>query len=148
MCVFNVSEISILDKDLIAYKAVLISDKKGKYYSRFDIEHRKPQVIKNADSTTSHYPKKLGTVETYSLNEQSFSSFEETPGFYCYSLLNGAEKAGMMHPKSAVLLEVLIPKGTKIKIGATLFGNRAEQVSDIVLTEYLIPLREIQIPTF
>lgn len=136
MCVYDVTKTEILEKDLEAFKVVLKDlEEEGNYVSRFEPLLRSAQQI--GDVQGEKY-QTCGSVLSYQLNKETFSSFENTPGIYCYATARDATRSGLPGVLSSKLLKVLIPKGTSIKRGKTF---QSDKKYDVVLTEVVIPIQ-------
>ena len=131
MCVFNVSETEILDDDLSAYKIVCKTplNKNGEFFSRHLPFSRKVQ-----DS----YPNS-GKDLLYALEEITKSDFENTPGIYCFSEIN-LNSSNLNNDE--ILLEVKIPKGTKIRRANS--NQFFTSYFDIILAEKVIPIKIVK----
>ena len=135
MCVYDISEIEILEEDLEAFKAVMKDPKEeGNYVSRFEPVIRSAQQI---GSVPGEKYKTCGVILSYKFNKETFSSFEDTPGLYCYATFQNAARSGTLFSEYAKVLKVLIPKGTRIKRGKTF---QRDKKNDVILTEVVIPI--------
>lgn len=144
MCVYDITELEILEEDLTAYKAVsVISFPKPKFSSLWHPVFRVSQ-FNDTDDEDCFYPQRCGDVFTYEIGEKVTSSFETTPGLYCFEKKDGAKNIGINADlPSTALLEVLIPKGTKIRRALSSLGLDL-QVPDVILTEELIPIKVVK----
>ena len=134
MCVQHISSPEILSEDLIAYKTCRPTSDPYLFQSRNPPKVRKPQTGFSSS----------GSIAYYKIGEKAFSSFDNTPGFYCYTSLYEAKQsegfiAEFMRQNNIVaFLEVKIPAGTRIM--------RAKTFSlpswSVVLTESLIPIKK------
>lgn len=105
MCVICISEVEVLEKDLIAYKVVKQEFLKdfNKFISRFIPQER--------DSQDSQFGK--GTILNYEFDKETVSRFEGSHGIYCYEREQDTKRTSLFLEERVV--RVLIPKGTKIK---------------------------------
>lgn len=148
MCVYNISEYEILKEDLIVYKAVADSNLKDtEFKSLYSPCIRYSQVYfseKTESDYVFYYPERFGESLIYKIGEKTTSSFVNTPGLYCFEKLDGALNAEIDFNNSVTfLLEVKIPKGTKIKKACTIYNYKDPNFLDVVLTEELIPVRVV-----
>ena len=140
MCVYDISEIEILEEDLVAYKVVKASHfEKDVHYSLYSTTGRLTQIRFEEDDTYYFYPIPRGETLVYKISEKTSSSFEDTPGLYCYV----SKEALLLVPSfdRVVVLEILIPKGTKIKRAKS---SKLANCEDIILTEELIPVKKVR----
>ena len=143
MFLYDVSEVEVLDQDMMAYKAMNKMSSVGSASLTLP-EWRVPQ--KQNDG--SFYPVPLGTIKRYTRGEVTESSFDTTPGLYCYALKEEAfleigSYRDYLHwsLQKFRVYQVLIPKGTKIKWAST---EERGYVSTILLVEALIPGAELE----
>lgn len=124
MCVSNITEIEVLEEDLVAYK---ITD-----CARFSRLSPSGRALQTGFADR-------GIYLYYDIGLTLKSSFEDTPGMYCFVHKEDAlkDKFGNEH-----LLEVRIPKGTRIK-GATGKLYRNDMPVEVLLAEELVALREV-----
>ena len=145
MCVFGVSDIEVLEKDLVAYKVVVNSFKvQGKFLSRFPPSLRRVQkrnLIEKQEELI-YYPKVVGITKNYFFNKKSISRFKDSPGLYCFMSIQSALKSGILSGWGTMLLRVIIPKGTKIRKARTF---EESYYKETILTEVLIPLEEVNV---
>ena len=140
MCVYGVSEIETLKEDMVAYKLVVFQSQ-GLGISLCAPSGRVPQKMDEAEGT--FYPNPLGVSKQYRVGEKVESSFEDTPGLYCYTSYEDARKEGLLYlgycygKCSIRLLEVLIPAGTRIKKGVENMGAGGLTV---ILAEEVLPV--------
>ena len=111
MCVYDVSKIETLEKDLVAYKLAIFKSQ-GLGISLCAPSGRVPQKMDEVEGT--FYPNPLGVTKRYWVGEKVESSFEDTPGIYCYTSYEDAREEGLMYlgygyyKCHILLLEVLI----------------------------------------
>ena len=144
MCVYDASDIEVLEKNLVAYKVVVPALKaQGKYLSRFDPLSRRVQGRNFIEKQEEwfYYPKVVGVTKNYFFNKKSISRFKDSPGLYCFTSIQTAIKSGILIGWGSTLLRVLIPKGTKIRMART-FEDSPDK--ETILTEVLIPLEEVK----
>lgn len=124
MCVEQVTEIEVLEEDILAYK---ITNWAG--FSRYSPGLRDLQ-------TGFDNP---GANIFYTIGDTYVSRFEFSPGLYCFVHKEDAlkDKFGNEH-----LLEVQIPKGTRIKRATGKFYCNDLPV-EVLLAEELVVLREV-----
>lgn len=135
MCVYDISEIEILEEDLEAFKVVVKDPKEeGNYVSRFAPAIRSVQQI---GSVKGENYQTCGVILSYKFNKETFSSFEDTPGLYCYATFHDAARIWALYSDYSKVLRVLIPKGTRIKRGTTF---QRDKKKDVILTEVVIPI--------
>lgn len=148
MCVVNITEISILDDDLIAYKLVRskvvqgVQFNQNMYFSRYSPIGRITQVRFKENDKYYFYPLPRGGTLVYKIGEKTTSNFKTSPGLYCY-----ASKEALLEVEESLafegsILEVLIPKGTKIKRAKS---SKLANYEDVILAEELIPVKEIKV---
>ena len=129
MCVHCISEVEVLDQDLVAYKIV-----SGTKRSRYLPELRELQEGFKDTGLCIQY--KEGKVFT--------SSFDTTPGLYCYALKKEVLKDAF---SCEYVFKVLIPKGTKIKRaeGDVAFcKQQGIKSNEVILTEKLLVMEVIE----
>lgn len=139
MCVSNLTKIQVLKEDLTAYK-VVIADKFNKdlCYSRYHPTGRLVQFRPEKKKGTFYYSSPRGETFTYTIGERITSNFEDTPGLYCYVSKEALIAMEDMLLFGSVAMEVLVPKGTKIRRAKSLGTSDYE---DVILTEELIPVK-------
>lgn len=128
------SEHLFLQYDLIAYK-IMRWDEVDSLTSMYPPTGRLPQ---RADM-------QAGQNFFYKYGELSKSPFSSTEGMYCFaSLAHALEKQKSMHGSRWMfkVIEVHIPKDTRIRLGFQYSGDRS--AIPLIHTEQLIPLREIK----
>lgn len=130
MCVYNISEVEVLDQDLIVYKVVRpTSDFLLSFKSKW----------KPSERTIQESYGDGGTTLEYRLGEKTISGFDVSPGMYCYVEERIARRAVGLSSAEYVL-EVRIPKGTKVKSATEIF-LRGSIINAVILTEELISER-------
>lgn len=147
MCVYNVSEYEILKEDLIAYKAVSVFNLiETEFRSLYDPCDRCSQVYfseKTESDLVFHYPDRFGESLVYKIGEKTTSSFVNTPGLYCFEKLDGALNTEIDFNNSVtLLLEVKIPKGTKIRRANS--NKLLTSCFDVILAEEVIPIKIVK----
>ena len=144
MFLYDVSEVEVLEDDMVAYKAMNKMSSVGAVSLTLP-EWRVPQKKDDGD----FYPVPLGTIKRYLRGEVAESSFDTTPGLYCFALKEKAFLEMEMYRdrlrnwplQKFRVYEILIPKGTKIKWAST---EEKGYVSTILLVEALIPGAELE----
>ena len=163
MCVYNVADTEILEEDMVAYKIVfegVFEEYKASFSSICSPDGRLPQPYPLQQNREGAYPDPFGTVRLYEIGLKAITSFETTPGLYCYiSEIKAFEDLQYYSQYASYLskvLEVLIPKGTKIRRASsynfgidyndTVFTKDKDVIPfmrDTILTEELIPIKVI-----
>lgn len=153
MCVYNISEVQILDKAMIAYKVVraqlsdsyLVKDSKvleGNRDLLFSFKSRwKPfeRILQKGEPDS-------GSYISYVIGEKVTSSFETTPGLYCYTDEETAKGVANGFYKECVL-RVKIPKGTRIKMAEEIIlREKGLVIRKVLLSEKLVPIKVKEIP--
>lgn len=141
MFLYDVSEVEVLEENMVAYKAMNKMSSVGAASLTLP-EWRVPQKKDDGD----FYPVPLGTIKRYLRGEVAKSSFDTTPGLYCFTLkeeafLEMGSYVDYLHwsLQKFRVYQVLIPKGTKIKRA---FSEERGVVPNILLVEALIPVVE------
>lgn len=120
MCVKTISEIQIAEQDIFAYKVVrVVKGRTTRFQSRVPLHDRNRQI------GLPHV--RDGKRLFYELDVPITSSFDTTPGLYCYQ----TPKHGLWADET--LLMVRIPKDTRYR-HAFSFGEPA------ILAETVIPV--------
>ena len=117
MCVFNISQEFVADKDFFVYKKV--------YKTDIYISQTVPGLRKKQDNFSQ------GKEIEYKLNEPTQSLFDNSPGLYVY------QHNPIEDHEYFPALKCLVPKGTKFKTAITIDGVAC------FLVETLIPICEV-----
>lgn len=139
MCVRDIKEIEILDQDLVAYKLVSTTKQSPNIFKSFfepwnRTEQRDPLSL-------CLYRDIVGKCFSYELNKKKISRFKTSPGMYCYTIFDGLDsflEETVVYCKTAALLKVLIPKGSKIRKSSYSYYYKADL--EVILAEEVIPL--------
>lgn len=138
MCVRDIKETEILDHDLAAYKMVSSTSSVYVFKSFFDVGNRTEQ---RDPVSLDHYRNISGKCFSYELNKKKISRFKTSPGMYCYTVFDGLDsllKEVTAHYRTAALLKVLIPKGSKIRKSSYSYFYKNDL--EVILAEEVIPL--------
>lgn len=145
MCVLFKTEILQLEEDTVYYKVVTLKNPNE--------EKQFQSCVKSKARTVQNGYRLKGRVLNYKIGKNTTSSFEDTPGLYCFTTKEAASLFIYVRDAPFVIekvIRVLVKKGTKIRFATSPFAyctyksltDNKEVLNgkEVVLVESLTPL--------